>query len=88
MSETPISVHTILVVLPSYAVFGLIVYSRQIDLAGILSKVIFTLIIGLFLTTVVMHVYSIVANDNEWYSFFPMWYSVRGLHRYYQRSLS
>ena len=76
MIQTPISVHALLVVLPGYAVFGLIVYSRQIDLAGILPKVIFTMIIGLFLTTVAMHVYSIVASDNEWYSFFPLWYSV------------
>ena len=76
MSETPTAVHTLLVVLPGYAVVGLIVYSRQLDLAGILRKVIFALIIGLFLITVVMHVYSMVASDNEWYDTFPMWYSV------------
>ena len=82
MSETPIAVHTLLVVLPGYAVFGLIVYSRQIDLAGIHRKIIFALIIGLFLSTVVMHVYSIAARNNEWYGFFPMWYSVLAVIMY------
>lgn len=73
--ETPVSVHAFLVVLPAYAVFGCIVYSRQIKLAGVHHKIIFALIIALLLTTAVMHIYSIVARDNEWLRIFPMWYS-------------
>ncbi len=80
--EMPVSVHALLVVFPTYAVFGLIVYSRQIDLVGIHQKVIFALIIGLLSTTVVMHVYSIVAHDNEWLGIFPMWYSVLAVVAY------
>ena len=73
--QTPVSLHSFLVVLPAYTVFGCIVYWRQIDLAGTFRKIILALIIGLLLTTVVMHAYSIVAHDNSWYRIFPMWYS-------------
>ena len=74
--EMPVSIHAFLVVLPAYGVFGCIVYARQIDLARVHQKVILALIIALLLTTVVMHIYSIVAHDNEWLGIFPMWYSV------------
>ena len=73
--QTPVSLHSFLVVLPAYTVFGCIVYWRQIDLAGIPRKITLALIILLLLTTVVMHAYSIAADDNSWYRIFPMWYS-------------
>jgi protein-S-isoprenylcysteine O-methyltransferase Ste14 len=76
VTETPDSLHAFLVVLPAYAVFGCIVYARQIDLAGVHRKIIFALTIALLLITVVMHIYSIVAQDNQWLGIFPMWYSV------------
>lgn len=82
ISETPIAVHALLVVLPGYAVVGLIVYSRELNLAGVLRNVILVLIIGLFLITIVMHVYSMVASDNDWYGIFPMWYSVLAVIAY------
>ncbi len=74
--EMPVSLHAFLVVLPAYTAFGCIVYARQIDLAGVHRKVILALIIALLLITVVMHVYSIVAQTNEWLGIFPMWYSI------------
>ncbi|MHC4106972.1 MAG: methyltransferase family protein [Planctomycetota bacterium] len=74
--QMPDSIHAFLVVLPAYAGFGCIVYARRINLAGVHHAVILALIIGLLVTTVVMHIYSMVAHDNRWLGVFPMWYSV------------
>lgn len=76
VTQTPDFIHVLLVVLPSYAVFGCIVYWRQIDFPGVFPKTVFALIIGLFLVTAIMHAYSIVANTSAWLGIFPMWYSV------------
>ncbi len=74
--ETPVSLHAYLVVLPAYAAIGCLFYARQIRLAGIYRKLIFALVVILLSTTVIMHAYSIVAQDNEWHRIFPMWYSL------------
>lgn len=66
--EMPVSIHAFLVVLPAYAVIGCIIYWRRLRLA-VLAPFL------LLLTTVVMHVYSIAADTNEWYRIFPLWYS-------------
>lgn len=73
--EMPTSIHAVLVVLPAYAATGCIVYGHRIHLVGLHQRVIFILITGLLITTVVMHSYSIVAHDNAWLGIFPMWYS-------------
>ena len=80
--ETPDSIHAFLVVLPAYAAIGLIVYARRIALPGARNKVIFALATGLLVATVVMHAYSIVAQDNRWYGVFPMWYSALSVIAY------
>lgn len=76
ITQMPDFAHAILVIFPSYAVFGSFLYWRQIDLAGLVQKVIFALAIGLLLITAVMHLYSIVAQTSAWLGIFPMWYSV------------
>jgi len=76
VTQTPVSIHVLLVVLPAYTAFGCIVYARRIDLAGVWQKIILALIIGLLFITALMHLYSIVAHDNSWLGIFPMWYSV------------
>ena len=80
--EMPMAVHAYLVVLPSYAVFGMMLFWRRIDLAGLYRPIVFSLIVALFLITVGMHCYSIIAEDNEWYRIFPMWYSVFSVFAY------
>ena len=82
LTQMPVSLHAVLVVLPSYAVFGCIIYARQIELDGVLRKITFALVTGLLVTTVVMHLYSILAQDSEWYGIFPMWYSVMAIFIY------
>lgn len=77
--ETPESIHSVLVVLPTYAVIGCIIYARQIKLPKIYQKIIFALITGLLFATAVMHAYSIIANDNDWYLIFPVWYSAAAM---------
>ena len=74
--QMPVSIHTLLVVLPAYTGFGCIAYARRINLAGVCRKVIFALIIVLLFITLVMHSYSLVTHDNRWLGIFPMWYSV------------
>ena len=76
ITQMPDSIHTVLVVLPAYTLFGCIVYARRINLARVYQKVIFALILVLLFTTMVMHFYSIVAHTNRWLGIFPMWYSV------------
>ncbi len=76
VTQTPVSIHTLLVVLPAYTGVGCIVYARQINLAGLRQKIILGLIIGLLFITAVMHLYSVVAHDSRWLGIFPMWYSV------------
>ncbi len=76
ITNMPDSAHAFLVVLPAYTVFGCIVYARRMNLAAVYQKVIFALILILLLTTLVMHVYSLVAHTNRWLGIFPMWYSV------------
>ena len=76
VTQTPDSIHAILVVLPAYTGFGCIVYARRINLAAVYQKVIFVMIIGLLFITTVMHFYSIVAHTSRWLGIFPMWYSV------------
>jgi protein-S-isoprenylcysteine O-methyltransferase Ste14 len=76
VTQTPDSIHAILVVLPAYTGFGCIVYARRINLAAVHQKVIFVMIIGLLFITMVMHFYSIVAQTSRWLGIFPMWYSV------------
>ncbi len=76
VTQTPDSIHALLVVLPAYSGLGCIVYARRINLAGVRRKIILASIIGLLFITAVMHAYSIVAHDNRWLGIFPMWYSV------------
>ncbi len=76
VTQTPNSIHALLVVLPAYSGLGCIVYARRINLAGVRRKIILASIIGLLFITAVMHLYSIVAHDNRWLGIFPMWYSV------------
>lgn len=76
VTETPVSIHAFLVVLPAYASMGCIVYARRIALPGLHRKVIFALATGLLFVTAVMHLYSIVADDSAWLGVFPTWYSV------------
>jgi len=76
VTQTPVSIHTLLVVLPAYTGVGCIVYARRINLAGLRQKIILGLIIGLLFITAVMHLYSVVAHDSRWLGIFPMWYSV------------
>lgn len=76
ITQMPDSIHTVLVVLPAYTLFGCIVYARRINLARVYQKVIFALILVLLFITLVMHFYSIVAHTNTWLGIFPMWYSV------------
>ncbi len=76
VTQTPDSIHAFLVVLPAYTGFGCIVYARRINLAGVHRKLVLALILVLLFITMVMHFYSIVADDNRWLGIFPMWYSV------------
>ena len=76
ITQMPDSIHTVLVVLPAYTLFGCIVYARRINLARVYQKVIFALILVLLVITMVMHLYSIVAHDNRWLGVFPLWYSI------------
>lgn len=76
ITQMPDFAHAILVIFPSYTVFGSFLYWRQIILDGILRKTIFALAIGLLLITAVMHAYSIIAQTSAWLGIFPMWYSV------------
>lgn len=74
--EMPDSIHAFLVLLPAYAAIGCVIYARKIDLTALWQKIVFALATGLLTVTAVMHLYSILAGDNEWLGIFPIWYSV------------
>lgn len=76
VTETPDSLHALLVLLPGYAATGCIVYARRIPLPGAAGRVAFGFLSLLLVVTAVMHLYSIVARDSSWLGVFPTWYSV------------
>ena len=74
ITEMPKLVHYVIILFAGYGGIGFIVYGRNVRFKNILDKMVFGLIIFHLNVSVILHIYSIIANSNEWIRAFPVWY--------------
>ncbi len=74
ITEMPNFIHYVIILFAGYSGIGFIVYRRKVRFKNILDKIVFGLIIFHLIVSVILHIYSIIANSNEWIRAFPAWY--------------
>ena len=74
ITEMPNFVHYVIILFAGYGGIGFIVYSRKVKFKNIPDKIVFGLIIFHLNISAILHIYSIIANSNEWIGAFPEWY--------------
>ncbi len=73
--ETPFWIHWVIVFLAGYASFGFIFHVNKIKFRGVIEKIIYGLVIFHLGGSVIMHAYSLAAQNNNWMGIFSLEYS-------------
>lgn len=71
ITEVPNWMYLVIIILAGYGGFGFITYSRKVKFKNILDKVVFALIILHLNASVILHIHSIIVNNNKWIQIFP-----------------
>jgi len=71
----PTEAHWVVTILAGYAGLGFVLNIRNVEFISMADKIIYGLIIFHLGTSVIMHVYSIIGETNEWLNIFPSLYS-------------
>lgn len=93
LEEAPSWIHWAIVVVGSYVTVGFLVHAKIIKFRGALDKMLYGLVILHLGGSVMMHLYSLVVQNNHWMGIFPLEYSYFALLYFiglglYCRSLS
>jgi len=73
--ETPFWIHWVIVLLGGYASLGFVFHISKIKFHGIIDKILYGLIIFHLGSSVILHAYSLVVQNNNWMDIFPLEFS-------------
>ena len=75
LEEAPFWTHWAIVLLGGYASLGFVFHIRKIKFHGIIDKILYGFVIFHLGSSVIMHSYSLVVQNNNWMGVFSLEYS-------------